>query len=58
MGRSLERMKVRLRVQNIETHELGEDIVVDDVPDYYAALAKAKAQIPVGYILNAIMVDR
>lgn len=51
-------MKVRLRVQQIETHELGEDIVVDDVPDYYAALAKAKAQIPAGYILNAIMVDR
>jgi len=51
-------MKVRLRVQDVETHELGEDIVVDDVPDYYAALAKAKAQVPSGYILNAIMVDR
>lgn len=51
-------MKVRLRVQNIETHELGEDIIVDDVADYYAALAKAKAQVPAGFIINAIMVDR
>lgn len=45
-------------MQNIETHELGEDIVVDDVPEYYAALAKGKAQIPAGFVLNAIMVDR
>lgn len=57
VGRSLEPMTVRLRVQNIETHELGEDITVDDVPDYYAAVAKAKAQIPAGFVLNAIMVD-
>jgi hypothetical protein len=42
VGRSLERMKVRLRVQEIETHGLGEDIVDHDVPDYYATLAKAK----------------
>jgi hypothetical protein len=51
-------MKVRLRVQSIETREFGEGIVVDDVPEYYAALAKGKAQIPAGFVLNAIMVDR
>ncbi|MFF1875494.1 hypothetical protein [Kitasatospora herbaricolor] len=45
-----------MRVQSIETHELGADIVVEG-DEYYTALAAAKAQIPAGYILNAVMVD-
>lgn len=50
-------MKVRLRVQDVDTHELGEDIV-EDGADYYTTLAAAQARIPAGFILNAVMVDR
>lgn len=50
-------MKVRVRVQNVEPpHELGEEIVVDG-DDYDAALATAKARIPAGYVINAILID-
>lgn len=50
-------MKVRVRVQSIEPpHELGEEITVDD-DDFYTALATAQAQVPAGYIVNAILVD-
>lgn len=50
-------MKVRLRVQSVETQELGEDIV-EEGSEYYATLAVAQARIPAGFILNAVMVDR
>lgn len=57
VGRSLDGMKVRLRVQHVETHALGEDIEAEGA-DYYATLAAAQARIPAGFILNAILVDR
>jgi len=50
-------MKVRVRVQSIEPpHELGDEIIVEG-DDYYTALAAAKARVPAGYVVNAILVD-
>jgi hypothetical protein len=49
-------MHVTLRLESMTSQELGPDIVVDDV-DYVTALATARAQIPEGYRVNAILVD-
>jgi hypothetical protein len=49
-------MHVTLRVESMTSQELGPDIVVDDVT-YDIALATARAQIPQGYRVNAILVD-
>ncbi|WP_179150685.1 hypothetical protein [Leifsonia sp. NCR5] len=50
-------MRVRVRIEDRASHELGEEII-EQGAEYEMLKAAALAKVPDGFVANAILIDR